>query len=591
MREGKAHITVETLLYIGIIAIAAALRLSNLGAVPLTDSESEHALSAASFTSQASHFWNDGQGTIPLSPVYLVFTTPVFYIIGTSEVSARIIPALAGLALVIAPLLVRKRMGSSVALVLSFLFAISPSLVTTSRTASGESLVLTGFVTGLSLLLGVEKGESTSSRAKWAGFAIGLALASGPFVFHGLLTLGIGGLILLAFRYRSGNISFSDTWRESQTVILFALGAMFLFAAGFGFSVTNIGGLAEAIGSWLSGWGLPAEIPALTTLAMLPLYEPLVLIFGFVGVILSWIQKDRFSLTTSSWIVGGLIGMVIYPSRGGADLTWVIIPLSFFAARTIVKLADQIGERVDWQEFLGLTCLLLVLFAFFYFQIAAFSSGMGPAFDVMNRNLRLWLALGVLFLGGAVLIVFGLGWNWSISRESLGLAGGLALIILNISSLWRLNFAPTISHAQELWRPKISTYSMQLMVETLETMSQSYMRRPDTLEVSVHGEIPPSIAWAIRAFPKAGRGVELGEVAFPVVIASEEQDLPPLMAEYTGQGLNIQERWGWEGILPPDPITWWIQRTAPIVAESWVLLIRTDIVSLGEIESSRLDAP
>jgi hypothetical protein len=290
-------------------------------------------------------------------------------------------------------------------------------------------------------------------------------------------------------------------------------------------------------------------------------------------------------------VIGGLIGMVIYPSRGGADLTWVIIPLSVFAAQTIVKLADQIAQRVDWQEFLGLTFLLLVLFAFFYFQLAAFTSGLGPAFDVMNRNLRLWLALGVLLLGGAVLIVFGLGWNWSIPRESLGFAGCVVLIVLNISALWRLNFAPTVSSAQELWRPKISTYSMRLMVETVETMSQSYMRRPDTLEVSVHGEIPPSIAWAIRAFPKAGSGVGVGEVAFPVVIASEEQDLPTLIAEYTGQGLDVQERWGWEGVLPPDPITWWIQRTAPIIAESWVLLIRTDIASLGEMGPSGLDAP
>jgi hypothetical protein len=283
--------------------------------------------------------------------------------------------------------------------------------------------------------------------------------------------------------------------------------------------------------------------------------------------------------------------MLIYPSRGGADLTWVIIPLSVFAAHTIVKLGNQIAQRTDWQEFLGLTCFLLVLFAFFYFQIAAFSSGLGPAFDAMNRNLRLWLALGVLFLGGAVLIVFGLGWNWSVPRESLGLVGCIVLIILNISALWRLNFAPTILNAQELWRPKVSTYSMELMVETLETMSQSYMRRPDTLEVSVHGELPPSMAWALRAFPKAGRSVDVGEVAFPVVIASEEGDLPPLIAEYTGQGLNVQERWGWEGVLPPDPITWWIQRTAPTVAESWVLLVRTDIASLGEIGSSGLDAP
>ncbi len=591
MTEGKSYIKVETLLYIVIIAIAAALRLSNLGALPLTDSESAYALSAASITDQASDFWNDGEGTTSLSPAYLIFTTPVFYFFGTSEASARIIPALAGIALVIAPLLLRERLNSSVALVLSFLYAISPSLVTTSRTAGGDSLALAGFVIGLSLLLGVEKGELASPQGKWSGVFFGLALASGPFVLHGLLSIGLGGLILLALRFRGEKLPSQDAWRESRSILLITLGMMVFIAAGFGFSITNIAGLTEAIGSWLSGWGGPVEIPALTILAMLPLYEPFVLIFGMIGVILSLIKKDRFGLTASGWAIGGLIGMVIYPSRGGVDLTWVIIPLSIFAAQTIVKLVDQIAQRVDWQEFVGLTCLLLVLFAFFYFQIAAFSSGLGPAFDVMNRNMRLWLALGVLFLGGAVLIVFGLGWNWSIPRESLGLASCLVLIMLNISALWRLNFAPTTSSALELWRPKVSTYSMQLMVETLEAMSQSYMRRPDTLEVSVHGEIPPSIAWALRAFPKAARDLDVGEVAFPVVIASEEHDLPALSAEYTGQGLSVLERWGWEGVLPPDPITWWIQRTAPIVAENWVVLIRTDIASLGEMGSSGLDAP
>lgn len=591
MKEGKSHITVEMLIYIVIFVIAAALRLSNLGVTPLTDSESEYALSAASFTNYSSDFWNEGERTTPLSPVYLIFTAPIFSMFGSSEVSARIIPAIAGLALVMAPLLLRKRLGSSVALVLAFLFAISPSLVTTSRTAGGDSLSLAGFVFGLSLLLMVEKGELASPWTKWAGIAFGLALASGPFVYHGLFSLVCGGLILLIFRYRSGMNDFPDAWKEFRSILMFALGSMVFFAAGFGFSITNISGLAEAVGSWLSGWGGPVEIPALTALAMLPLYEPLVLILGLVGLVLAWTQKDEFRLVTSSWVIGGLVGMLIYPSRGGADLVWVIIPLSPLAAQFIVKLADQITQRVDWQEFLGLTFLLLVLFAFFYFQIAAFSSGLGPAFDEMNRNLRLWLAIGVLLLGGAVLIVFGLGWNWSIPRDSLGIAGCLVLIILNISALWRLNFAPTISHAQELWRPKVSTYSMRLMVETLEAMSQSYMRRPDTLEVSVHGEIPPAMAWALRDFPKIGKSLEMGEVAAPVVIASEEEGLPPLLAEYTGQGLNIQERWGWEGFLPPDPITWWIQRTAPIVDETWVLLIRADIASLGEIGSSEFDAP
>jgi hypothetical protein len=592
MKKGKLHITVETLLYLAIFVIAVALRLSNLGSLPLTDSEAEYALSTASVSGQASQFWNEGEETIPLSSTYHVFTATLFYLFGTSDVNARIIPALAGFALVFSPLLLRKQLGSSVTLVLSFLFAISPVLVTTSRTAGGASLASMGLIFGISFLLRVEKSEHALSNVRWAGAALGLALASGPFVFHGLFSLVIGALALLLVRYRGEVKRFSSILGEYVSQFLWiALGVMVIIAVGFGFSFTSIASLSEAIGSWLSGWGGPVDIPGLTSWAMVLLYEPLVLIFGVIGAIVSLVKKDRLGLVAVSWMIGGLIGVLIYPARSGMDLTWVIVPLTFLAARTIVDLAGQIAQRKVWQEFLGLTCFLLVLFAFFYLQIAAYASGIGPAFDVMNRGLRLWLALGVLFLGGVVLAVFGVGWNWSIPRESLGLAGFLVLFLLNVSSLWRLNFAPTVASAQELWRPKVSTQSMRLMVETLEKMSQSYMRRPDTIEVNVHGEIPPSIAWAIRAFPKAGGREGLDEAAFPAVITSEEQEMPQLRAEYTGQSLDILERWGWEGILPPDPITWWIQRRAPLIDESWVLLIRTDIASLGETGSSGHEAP
>jgi 4-amino-4-deoxy-L-arabinose transferase-like glycosyltransferase len=591
MKEDKLHITVETLLYIVIVVIATGLRFSNLGVLPLTNSESEYALSTASLTGQASQFWNDGEATIPLSSTYHIFTAPVFYLVGASDVSARIIPALAGLVLVFSPLLLRKQLGSSMSLVLSFLFAISPALVTTSRTAGGASLASLGLIVGIALLFRVENGEHALSQIRWAGAAMGLALASGPFVFHGIFSLCIGALVLLVLS-RGEAKRFLSVWGEyARQFLWIALGVMLVLAVGFGFSFTSIASLSEAIGSWVSGWGGPVEVPGLTTLAMSLIYEPLVLIFGLVGAIVSLMKKDRFGLATFSWMIGGLIAMLVYPARNGSDLTWVIIPLSVFAARIIVNLAGQIAQRKNWHEFLGLTCLLLVLLAFLYLQIAAYASGIGPAFDVMNRGLRLLLALGVLFLGGVVLAVFGVGWNWSIPGESLGLAGFLFLIVLNVSSLWRLNFAPTVTSPQELWRPEVSTHSMRLMVETLETMSQSYMRRPDTLGVSVQGEIPPSIAWAIRAFPKAGVKGGLGETAFPVVITSEEHELPPLSADYTGQGLNILERWGWEGDLPPDPITWWIKRNAPIFAENWVLLVRADIVSLGELGSSGLEAP
>ena len=588
MKGGRNSITVETALYLAITALAACLRLANLGFLPLTNSEATHALAAASVTPSASRFVEDEEATA-LSPAYHTLTVPLFHLVDASDTGARFLPAMAGLAIVLVPILIR-RLGRPTAITLSLLFAISPVLITTSRTAGGASLASLGLATAIALLMGVEEGEEYRKRIGWAGAALGLALASGATAFQGLMTIGISMIYPLMRRYRSGGKRVG--WLKSDTIrwgLWIALAVMAGMATGFGFYLGGIAGLADSLADWITGWGTAGEIPALTALAMVPIYEPLVLLFGILGAYNALREKDSLGLAAVGWAIGGLLVMLVYPARGGSDLIWVIIPMATLAARSLVGLVERLTRRTAWQEFIGLTCLLLILMAYAYLQLAAYASGIGPAFDVIDRGIRLWMFFGVLFLIGVVLILFGVGWNWSLAGESAGLAVCIAFVALNIVACWRLNFPTSGASAQELWRPQASTQGMRIMVKTLETISQSHTGRNDALGVKIYGETTPSLAWALRTFPVAGSVGEYASDPAPAFLARDGESMPALRAEYTGQGLKIGERWGWDGALPEDILAWWVQRQASTRPERWILFVRLDIVSLGEMEWSGFD--
>ncbi len=122
------------------------------------------------------------------------------------------------------------------------------------------------------------------------------------------------------------------------------------------------------------------------------------------------------------------------------------------------------------------------------------------------------------------------------------------------------------------------------MVKTLETISQSQTGLTTGLELDIRGETTPSLAWAMRAFPPAQISADEPEVSAPAIITRDVDVLASPNVEYMGQELEIGERWDWQGPLPPDLISWWVLHQAPTVPESWLLLIRHDVASLGEIE-------
>ncbi len=115
-------ITVEWLLYGLIIIVAAASRLWLLDGRAMHHDESLHA--------EFSHMLFRGQGYVhdPLlhGPALYYAVAAAFVLFGDSDASARLVAALCGIALVLAPWLVRRQLGRTTALLASLLLLISP---------------------------------------------------------------------------------------------------------------------------------------------------------------------------------------------------------------------------------------------------------------------------------------------------------------------------------------------------------------------------------------------------------------------------------------------------------------------------------
>jgi hypothetical protein len=91
--------------------------------------------------------------------------------------------------------------------------------------------------------------------------------------------------------------------------------------------------------------------------------------------------------------------------------------------------------------------------------------------------------------------------------------------------------------------------------------------------------------WALRAFPRFTTSDSAVAESPPVILMQQTVLEPQLRADYLGQSVVIGETWDFAGAFPPDALQWWWRRRVPVVEDSWLLLVRADIATLGEVES------
>ncbi len=577
----RRTIRFQTLLISVVLILAAVSRFASLNSWPLTEYEARHALSALDHASLQRGFWIEGVDHSTPSPLYYLLTNLTFGAFGASEFTARLIPALAGFLLLIVILGRKGENPPGFKLIWLGLIATSAVLISSSRTASGDILAA---LCVTYVLLNLNRQSPEFPLTIDVLVVSGVGLTTGNAVFKAITGIALAFFLDRILTRDRGRRLFGD-WFTGAFLKLSWIAPLtaLLVLTGFGTSFVGMRGFATSLGDWMMGWSQPSGYSFLELMVILITSEPLIVLFGIIGVIRYWRSDDHSVRYAGVWAAGAGISLLIYPGRAPFDLIWIILPLAYPASQAILELIGEIGGTRSRAEIIGLLCLLITFVASGALSFVAYGTGNVVTVDPSNPNLVLFLFVALAVMGVSVLVFFGVGWSWKIVLHAAGLLLLLLGFMQGISTTWRLNYNVEGPQVSDLWWQTVPTRGLSILVETLERTAMAHTGQVDQLQIAVKAEPSASIAWALRAFQKSGREAAFGLEAAPAILMRERGGDAELPADYVGQSLGLRVKRGWNSILPPNWIRWWVKGEVPTELETWVLWVRADVASFGEI--------
>lgn len=542
--------------------IALGFRLIQLGATPLTDSESQFALQALRTAR--------GQETLlGPQPAYILFTSILFFVTEAANFIARFIPAIVGSALVFAPYYFREKLKPLVALILAFLIAFDPGLVALSRQASGTMLALT--------FLLFAWGMWRNGRAIPAGIFAALALLSGSSIWSGLLMLGLT-LILFRLTKLPAQITNHDL-RSTGIALIFTLllvGTLFLTTPN------GLSAFFNSIPAYLQDWTLPSTFSPGRVLFTFLAYEPLGIFLGIFALIRGFRLGSKRVTRLAIWLGISLLIAIFY--RQTSELAWVIIPLLILAAQELSRAFDiYFEERVEISVVTGAIMILLI---YIWFNVA--SIGLNPyeqfsptAMPLFGRMVELPFGARYVVLFGAALILVvcislvAFGWSPRTARLGTTWSFSLFLGIYTLASAWGASGLRT-PNGVELWTPDQPPIQAELVLSSINDISLFSTGHIESQPVTVMGVNSPALEWALR-----NHDVEIVSVldplnAPPIVITPLMNELG-LPSAYRGQDFTWRQPPLLDNIQTPDWLRWLVYRQLPRETETIILWARDDL--------------
>lgn len=543
--------------------IALGFRLIQLGANPLTDSESQFALQALRIA----------QGEDPLlgpQPAYILFTSVLFLVIESTNFMARFVPAIVGSALVFAPLYFREKLKPFPALILAFLFAFDPGLVALSRQANGTILAVT--------FLLFAWGMWRSGRTIPAGIFAGLALLSGPSVWSGVLMLGLTSLF-----WKSTSNSSAKTAKSGMRDAVMALLSTIILAGTLFLTAPNgLSALFNSIPTYLKGWISPSVFSPGRVLFTFLVYEPLGIFLAVFALIRGFRLGSARVVRLGLWLAVSLLIAVFH--RQTTELAWAIIPLLILAAQELSRSFDiYFEERVEIGVVAGAIMILLI---YIWFNVA--SIGLNPYEQFTPTSIPLFgrmveLPFGaryVVLLGASLILVVCVSlvtFGWSPRTARLGTTWSFSLFlgVYTLASAWGAS-GVRLPNGVELWMPDQPPVQSDLLVSSVNDISLFSRGHIEAQPVTVMGIDSPALEWALR-----DHDVEIVSVldslnAPPIVITPLMNELG-LPSAYRGQDFTWRQPLVWDNVQTPDWFRWLVYRQLPRETETVIIWARDDL--------------
>jgi hypothetical protein len=588
----------ENILYVIAFILAIALRFIRLSALPLSDLEAGWALQA----------YNVAQGMRPIlssQPIYILPTSLVFFLFGTSNFGARFIPALTGSALIFVPYLFRQRIKPVPSLLLAFFLALDPGLVSLSRQAGSPMPALTFVLLAWAFWW--------LRRPRVAGVFGGLALLSGPSVWAGLLGLGLAWALRHTMERQptgtreekqeeavaassQGEASLDEGAGQSvggvrskdlKGALIFGGATILLGGTLFLLSPNGLSAWLDSLPAYFGGWVQPSGDPGGRLLFAVLTYQPLAILFGLLAVIRGWWQHRKRYIFLSLWLLAALLVAMLYPARQVGDLAWALVPLWALAALELSNHTHIFFE--ERREVAGVTLLVLLLLLFAWLDFAGIaldptnlanvtSNVIRVGNNVLFENLpptRYVLLIGVILLLVVSVLMIALGWSARTAR--LGSVWGLtvALGIYTLGVAWGATGLRT-PNGWELWWPDKRPDQAALLLETVNDQSQWSTGDDFSQEVTLLDIDSPALEWLLR-----GRKLQmvpaLDPQAPPAIVISGQTESLSLPIAYRGQDFIWRQEPNWSALTIYDWIKWSVFRDLPYNPETVIVWVQNDL--------------
>ncbi len=343
----------ELLPFLGLMLVGFVLRIWDLGAKALHHDESLHAV--------YSWYLYQGRGYThdPMmhGPLLFELNALTYFLLGANDVTARLVPALLGTALIGMPWLLRHELGRRGAIAAAVLFVVSPDLLYFSRFIRHDIYV---DVFTLLMVVGVFRYVSTGRRSWFYTAVVGAALlfaTKEDFFISGFIafTFLVGSWFLLRgdrralFHARVRALGW-QSWAVGVVVFLaidivlyttFFTNPKGVCTALVSLPFNQCAGSKGALNYWLDQHDYSrGGQPWFYYLMLLPLYELLPLVVAILAPFLVR-QRTLFFSFSVYWLLAALL---IY-SWAGEKMPWMLpqiaVPLILVAARLLGQWADR----------------------------------------------------------------------------------------------------------------------------------------------------------------------------------------------------------------------------------------------------------
>jgi uncharacterized protein (TIGR03663 family) len=581
VKEGRQW-NLEVLLWLILVVIAAAVRLTDLGAAPLSTPEAEEAVAAYLATSTI----DGAENVAAAQPAPLLYHVNVllFSLFSAGDWAARLLPALAGVGLTATPLLLRRYLGRWGALAGGWMLALSPSAIFFSRTLEGTMPAAFGTM----LLVGCGArfwSKRTPRLATAAGLGLALALTAGPEAWGFL----VGILLAVAAGLWLWRDQVKTTWAIYRTALKPALIAVGLGVLALGSGLLlNPSGLATTAGhilGWLAGFGAPFDVPRASFLTVALAYEPLILIAGLIGLGIALRREHKPGTLLALWVVVGAAQLALTRSREPAALLWLLLPLSVLGGIAIEKLVEDLAAHGRWMNEGLYLPVSLVIWVHCGLNLARFAN---TGDDV--HWLLVWLTI---LLQVILMLAFGFAISvpepeeetqqalrrgiWAAVR-----AGGLSLAVTLLAITFSIGWG--VSHVRpnsprELLPTQPAAPEVRTLVSVVEHAASRSVGAPPTVSVAFLGDPDLTILWSLRHFDIRILEGQMAENQ-PDIVITTAQDTAP--AGYFGETFTTQRSWtpNWEN--RQERIKWILYRetnTRPLPSRQAALWIREDLAT------------